>query len=71
MEGVFKQIEELGAMVRNIRLGKGISQRKLSEMTGVPANTISLFERNKCAPSLETLLKILDGLGYKIDVAMK
>lgn len=68
---VFDQIKEIGQMVRQIRLGKNISQKKLSEMCGVPANTISMFERNKLAPSLDTLLRILDALGYKLDIAVK
>lgn len=48
----------LGDKIRILRLTKGLSQKKLAELTGIPQTTISDFERNKYKPDLERLQKL-------------
>lgn len=47
---------------------KGISQRKLSELSGVAQKTISRIENGIDVPTLETLGKLAHALGLKIVV---
>lgn len=62
MNGFGKKIEE-----RRTKLG--ISQQDLSEISGVSLRTINSIENDSCNPSIETLQKILDPLGYVITLA--
>jgi transcriptional regulator with XRE-family HTH domain len=50
---------------------QGISQRKLSEMTGIAQKTISRIESGKDFPKLETLIKMADALGYTLELKKK
>jgi DNA-binding XRE family transcriptional regulator len=45
------------------RQEKGISQRKLGEMSGVKQPVIARMENGKTIPNLNTILKILAALG--------
>lgn len=42
---------------------KGISQRKLGEMSGVKQPVIARMENGKTVPNLDTVLKVLAALG--------
>ena len=42
---------------------KGISQRKLGEMSGVKQPVIARMENGKTVPNLDTVLKVLTALG--------
>lgn len=54
---------DVGQRVKNIRNQKNISIRELSRRSGVSATQISEIERNISAPTVPTLLKIINGLG--------
>lgn len=47
----------------NARQVKGISQRKLGEMSGVKQPVIARMESGKTVPNLDTVLKVLAALG--------
>lgn len=49
---------EFGKVLYELRLEKGISQRKLGEDLGVVNQTISFWENGKREPDMDTLLKI-------------
>lgn len=53
---------DVGARLREVRSGLGMSQRTLAERAGVPHGQISLIETNRNSPSVATLRKILGGL---------
>ena len=71
MDYVIKQTMELCGMLRELRLGQKMSQKKLAELTGVNAKRISEIERGIVFPELTTLMTLLDVLGYKLDIAKK
>ncbi len=47
---------------------KGISQKKLEELSGVKQPVIARLETGKTSPSLSTLLKILEPLGKTLAI---
>lgn len=49
-----------------IRRKKGISQAKLSEMSGVHRVTIARFETGKISPKLKTLERLAAALGVPV-----
>jgi len=54
-----------------IRNQNDLSQRDLSIITGISQPSLARIERNINSPSIITLLKILDPLGYTIDIKRK
>lgn len=55
-------IASLGARIRFLRKRAGLSLRTFGMMVGVHHNQILLIEQGKSNPSLQTLLRIADGL---------
>ena len=53
---------DIGPRLRNLRLGRRMSQRALARRSGISNATISLIESGKLNPSVATLKSILDGL---------
>ena len=68
---VQKQIKYLGKKIEMIRMSKGISREKLSDMSNVSEITIMQFEHGKSMPRLETICKICSALGYKLTCELK
>lgn len=56
--------QELGSILALIRKEKAISQRALAEKTGFVYSTIVKIESKKSIISIDTMLKIVDVLGY-------
>lgn len=50
------------------RLKKGLTQKKLEEISGVKQPIIARMERGTTTPQLETLLKILVALGKTLEI---
>lgn len=50
------------------RREKGISQKKLEELSGVKQPVIARFERGQTSPQLGTLLKVLAPLGKTLAI---
>lgn len=60
---------ELIEQIAFVRKSKSITQSKLAELTGVSQQAISRLEKEKNLPNLDTLIKIVDGLGMKLTIA--
>lgn len=45
-----------------------LSQRELSEKTGIKQPSIARLEKNVCSPKVSTLIKILYSMGYTIKI---
>jgi transcriptional regulator with XRE-family HTH domain len=53
----------IGPKLRELRRRRDISSRTLAERSGISHSTISLIERDRMSPSVDTLCAILDALG--------
>ena len=65
----FERVEleyELIEQIVLARRAKSITQVRLAEITGVSQQAISRLEKEKHLPKLDTLIKIVDGLGMKL-----
>lgn len=58
---------EFGTILKELRLEKGISQRKLGEDLGVVNQTISFWESGSREPDIDTLVKISKYFNVTID----
>ena len=58
-------LEALGRVVRRERARRGLTQEKLAELSDLHTNLISLIERGKSAPALDTLEAIAKALGRR------
>lgn len=64
-------MENLGTRIRNRRVLLGLLQPELATISGISTRTIQLIERGQGNPSLETLIKLIDPLGLRIDLVLK
>ena len=51
-----------------LRSEANISQRDLAKMTGFAQSTIARLERNLHSSSLSTFIKLINAMGYKIEI---
>ena len=68
-----EEIEEMTTIVSSIikrRQELGISQRSLAERCGIPQSSIARIETLKTTPKLDTLIKLLQALDLKLQVAV-
>jgi len=62
-------LSELGSRIKNLRKEKKISQEKLAKSIGISRNTLSKLENGYIANiSIVTLDRVLNTLGYQIDI---
>ena len=54
--------------IAKIRLENKITQKELSNLTGIPQPNIARFEKNTHSASLTTVIKILNSLGYQLKI---
>lgn len=57
----------IGKRIKEIRLGKRMSQEKLAEMCNLSVGYISLIENNHRDPSLEVLIDLGNNLDVTVD----
>lgn len=62
---------DLGEKLRQRRELLGLLQSQLAALSGVSARTIQLVEQGKGNPSLDTLLKLADTLGLRLELVLK
>ena len=55
----------IGNNLKKIRIERGLTQLKLSELSNVERTLIVKIEKREHAPSLQTLCKLAIGLGVK------
>ena len=61
----------LAALVSDSRNHAGITQKELSERTGIYQSDISKIERGLANPSVTTLQRIADGMGMKLVIGFE
>ena len=61
------RVELIGEIIK-ARQEKGISQKKLEELSGVRQPIIARMEKGSTSPQLETILKVLAPLGKTLAV---
>ena len=64
------RIENIGLMIRNERLRKGLTQEELGERVGVGKAQISKIESGK-GLTIKTVTKVLDSLGMSVSVVLQ
>jgi ribosome-binding protein aMBF1 (putative translation factor) len=57
----------IGELIK-ARQERGISQKKLEEMSGVKQPIIARMEKGQTSPQIDTLLKVLAPLGKKLAI---
>ena len=57
---------DVGARLRMLRAGAGLSIRALAEQSGLNVNTLSLIENGKTSPSVSTLQQLAGALGVPV-----
>jgi len=57
--------------IKKLRMEKGISAKKLAEMSGVSDAAVLDIENGKSDPKFSTLQKIMWALGYKVKFELK
>ncbi len=62
---------DIGAVIKERRAILGISQKDLSDYSGVGISTVKDLERGVGNPSVETLKKILDAVGLEMLLQVK
>ncbi len=70
----YRKIEQEYKLIDRIvseRKKRNITQKELAAMTGISQQSISRLEREKHMPKIDTLMKLLDGLGLELTVAAK
>ncbi len=50
------------------RENKGLSQKQLADMCGLKQSAIARLERMSATPKINTLVKVLKPLGYRLDI---
>lgn len=63
--------KELGIRIAQLRKEKGLSQERLSELTGLDRVAIGYIEQGRRHPTVSTLFKIANGLGIKLQDLVK
>lgn len=59
---------ELMCKILQIRKELGLTQSEFAERCHIKQEYLARLERSKSAPQIDTLLKILVPLGYKLDI---
>ena len=64
-----KDISAIGAKIRSIRRGQGVSQETLAGIAGTGQRYISELERGKETARIREMLKVIDALGAGLYIA--
>lgn len=60
-----------GEMIKTQRLERGLSLRKVSDLTGISSAALSRWESGKRIPSVESFNKVMTALGAELLVVGK
>lgn len=58
----------IGSLLRRIRQECGISQKRLSELSGIDRSTISLAEHGKHSISVDSLVKLAKAVNSSVEI---
>jgi uncharacterized protein len=57
-----------GQLIRETRLRRGLSQRRLARRVGTRQSAISRLEADEVSPTVETLDQLLRAMGERLDI---
>ena len=60
-----------GFVLKKAREDKDVTQKELSEKTGVSKSYISRIENQKICPTMNTYFKLIHSLGYVVKIGEK
>jgi transcriptional regulator with XRE-family HTH domain len=63
-------VEEIGTLVGQRRKLFTLTQDDLAKMAGISANSVRKIERGQTNPTVETLLKLGEVLGFRIELTI-
>ena len=63
--------ELVGSSLTEARSGQKLTQKQLSEITGIYQADISNIERGKANPSIDTLNRLAEGMGMKLKISFE
>lgn len=61
------EVELIGKIIE-AREKQGLTQQELADISGVKQSSIARLEKLKTSPQLDTLLKILTPMGYRLTI---
>ena len=61
------EVELIGKLIE-AREQKGITQERLAELSGLKQSSIARLETMSATPKIDTLIKVLTPLGYKLSI---
>lgn len=61
-------LDEIGAQLREARVGKGLGVQELAEASGISTGMISQIERGLANPSVNTISKLASALGLQLGI---
>lgn len=68
---VYLQDKFIRTRLASIRKSKGLTQKQLSDMTGLSTTTISNIESSENSYTLRSLIRCAEALGYEINIDKK
>lgn len=68
---VYFQDKFIRMKLSSVRKSKGLTQKQLSELTGLSTSTISNIETGENSYSTRSLIKYAEALGYEITIQKK
>lgn len=57
-------------IVATIRKERDLSMSSLAGLAGVPTSTVSRIEAGRSRPSLDTLVRVVDGAGFRLRLSL-
>lgn len=68
---IIRRLTQIGEILRDLRKARGIGQLVLGSTVGIDDGQISKYERSLVVPTVDTLRRLLFGLGYELVVMPK
>jgi len=63
--------DQLGALIRNVRQRRGLSQSQLADLAGARQEMVSIIERGHDGAKISTLLDLLHALDLDLTLASR
>ena len=60
-------VELIGKFIE-AREARGLTQKELAERAGIKQSAVARLERMQAVPQIDTLFKLLQPLGYKLEI---
>lgn len=61
------EVALIGKLIE-VREARGLSQKQLADMCGLKQSAIARLEKMGATPKINTLIRVLQPLGYKLDI---